>query len=61
MFEFQVNENSPRSLKSHVLQSWTGREEVDNEEGPGSLWAASRGRGWKVEEDFDGCVFSVQS
>lgn len=58
MFDSQVNENSPRSLKPHVLQSWTGREEVDNEEDPGSLWVVSRG-GVRRWQDFDGCVFSV--
>lgn len=35
----EVQVNSPRSLKLPVLPSRTGgREEVDNEEEPGSLW-----------------------
>lgn len=60
MFEFQVNENPPTSLKSRVLQSWTGRVEVDNEEDPGRVCGWWGGVGLKGGI-FDGCVFSVHS
>lgn len=60
MFEFQVNEKSSRSLMSHVLPRRTGRGEVDNEENPGSLWEVNTG--WAERwDDFDGCVFPLQS
>lgn len=43
MFEVQVN--SPRSLKLPVLPSRAGREEVDNEEEPGDSVGGDEQRG----------------